>query len=111
MTPQRRALLAIALSLLSALFFTATYVFNRAAAVEGGHWAWTAALRYLFVLPLLLPLMRWVPSSCFTRCAVLACNRGLSMVSFMSGVLLREYVASRRLLASHQPGRDHAPSR
>ena len=54
MSPARRALLAIGLSLLSALFFTATYVFNRAAAVEGGHWAWTAALRYLFVLPLLL---------------------------------------------------------
>ena len=59
MTAQRRALLAVAISLLSALFFTATYVFNRAAAVEGAHWAWTAALRYLFVLPLLLPLMPW----------------------------------------------------
>ena len=59
MNPSRRALLAIAVSLLSALFFTATYVLNRAAAVEGGHWAWTAALRYLFVLPLLLPLMPW----------------------------------------------------
>ena len=33
MNPGRRALLAIALSLLSALFFTATYVLNRAAAV------------------------------------------------------------------------------
>ena len=59
MSAQRRVLLAIALSLLSALFFTATYVFNRAAAVEGGHWAWIAALRYLFMLPLLLPLMPW----------------------------------------------------
>lgn len=59
MNPGRRALLAIALSLLSALCFTATYVLNRAAAVDGGHWAWTAALRYLFVLPLLLPLMPW----------------------------------------------------
>jgi drug/metabolite transporter (DMT)-like permease len=59
MNTQRRALLAIALSLLSALFFTATYVLNRAAAVDGGHWAWTASLRYLFVLPLLLPLMPW----------------------------------------------------
>ena len=59
MSARRRALLAIALSLLSAMFFTATYVLNRAAAVDGGHWAWTAALRYLFVLPLLLPLMRW----------------------------------------------------
>ena len=59
MTLQRRALLAIALSLLSALFFTATYVLNRAAAVDGGHWAWTASLRYLFVLPLLSALMPW----------------------------------------------------
>lgn len=59
MSPARRALAAVGLSLLSALFFTATYLFNRAAAMEGGHWAWTAALRYLFVLPLLLPLMPW----------------------------------------------------
>ena len=59
MTASRRALLAVGLSLLSALFFTVTYVLNRAAALDGGHWAWTAALRYLFVLPLLLPLMPW----------------------------------------------------
>ena len=59
MSPARRALLAVGLSLASTLFFTATYVFNRAAAVDGGHWAWTASLRYLFVLPLLLLLMPW----------------------------------------------------
>ena len=59
MNPSRRALLAIGIALLSALFFTATYVFNRAAAVDGGHWAWTAALRYLWTLPMLLPLMPW----------------------------------------------------
>ncbi len=55
----RRALWAVGIALLSALFFTATYVLNRAAAVEGGHWAWTASLRYLFTVPLLLPLMPW----------------------------------------------------
>ena len=59
MSPQRRALVAVAMALLSALFFTATYVFNRAAAVEGGHWAWTASLRYLWTLPMLLALMPW----------------------------------------------------
>jgi drug/metabolite transporter (DMT)-like permease len=59
MTPRGRALAAIAIALLSALFFTATYVLNRGAAVGGGHWAWTASLRYLFTLPLLLPLMPW----------------------------------------------------
>ncbi|NUS60940.1 MAG: multidrug resistance efflux transporter family protein [Lysobacter sp.] len=55
----RRALAAIGIALLSALFFTLTYVLNRAAANAGGHWIWTAALRYLITLPLLLPLMPW----------------------------------------------------
>lgn len=53
----RRSLAAIAIALLSALFFTQTYVLNRAIASGGGHWAWTASLRYLLTLPLLLPLM------------------------------------------------------
>ena len=50
---RRNALLAIGIALLAALFFTSTYVLNRAAAVQGGYWAWTAALRYLFTLPML----------------------------------------------------------
>jgi drug/metabolite transporter (DMT)-like permease len=54
----RTALAAVAIALLSALFFTSTYVLNRAAAVDGAHWAWTASLRYLITLPLMLPLMR-----------------------------------------------------
>lgn len=56
--PPRIALAAIGLGLLSALFFTSSYVLNRAAALEHGHWAWTASLRYLITLPLMLPLMR-----------------------------------------------------
>lgn len=53
------ALVAVGIALLSALFFTMTYVLNRASASEGGHWAWMASLRYLITLPLLLPLMRF----------------------------------------------------
>ncbi|MFP7723255.1 multidrug resistance efflux transporter family protein [Lysobacter sp. A3-1-A15] len=56
---RQTVLLAVAISLASALFFTSTYVLNRAAATGGGHWLWTAALRYLITLPLLWPLMRW----------------------------------------------------
>lgn len=59
MNPRRNALAAVAIALASAFFFTCTYVLNRAAAVEGGHWAWTACLRYLITLPLLLPVMPW----------------------------------------------------
>ncbi|QWF19928.1 multidrug resistance efflux transporter family protein [Lysobacter capsici] len=45
------------IALAAALFFTCTYVLNRAAATGGGHWAWTAALRYLLTLPMLLLVM------------------------------------------------------
>ncbi|TWT19367.1 multidrug resistance efflux transporter family protein [Luteimonas marina] len=55
----RVALAAVGLALLSALFFTMTYVLNRASASGGGHWAWLASLRYLITLPLMLPLMRF----------------------------------------------------
>ena len=57
--PSRDAPLAVALALAAALFFTSTYVLNRAIANDGGHWAWSAALRYFWTLPLLLPLMPW----------------------------------------------------
>ena len=59
MNRRTTALLAVALSLVSALFFTSSYVLNRAAFNVGGHWAWTASLRYLITLPLMLPLMYW----------------------------------------------------
>ena len=60
MTPATRtALAALGISLASALFFTSTYVLNRAMVNDGGHWAWSAALRYLMMLPLLLALMPW----------------------------------------------------
>ena len=48
---------AIAYAMLSALFFTATYVLNRADASAGGHWAWTASLRYLWTLPMMVPIV------------------------------------------------------
>ena len=44
---------AVLLGLLSALFFTSSYTLNRAMAVGGGHWAWSASLRYLVTLPIL----------------------------------------------------------
>jgi drug/metabolite transporter (DMT)-like permease len=53
------ALSAVAIALLSALFFTCTYVLNRAAASAGGYWGWTAALRYLITLPIMLVVMPW----------------------------------------------------
>jgi len=47
------ALTAVAIALLSALFFTLTYVLNRAVVSGGGHWQWAVILRYIVTLPLL----------------------------------------------------------
>jgi drug/metabolite transporter (DMT)-like permease len=39
--------------ILAALFFSSTFVLNRAMSIEGGHWIWTASLRYGWMLLLL----------------------------------------------------------
>ena len=40
----------IALGMLSAVFFSSTFVLNRAMSLEGGHWVWTASLRFGYML-------------------------------------------------------------
>lgn len=39
--------------LAAGLFFSATFVLNRAMSLSGGHWAWSASLRYLHMLVML----------------------------------------------------------
>jgi drug/metabolite transporter (DMT)-like permease len=56
---RKRALAAVLIALASALFFTATYVLNRAIATSGGHWAWSATLRYFLTLPMLACVLPW----------------------------------------------------
>ena len=93
---RRRALAAIALALLSALFFTQTYVLNRAIASDGGHWAWTASLRYLITLPLLLPLMPWQGGSAPALRALRAhpgAWLGCAAIGFVAFYVLLSYAA------------------
>ncbi|MDA3902882.1 MAG: multidrug resistance efflux transporter family protein [Desulfuromusa sp.] len=44
----------ISLGIVSALFFSSTFILNRAMSLDGGHWFWTAALRYAWMLALLV---------------------------------------------------------
>ncbi|CBL44057.1 conserved hypothetical protein [gamma proteobacterium HdN1] len=39
--------------ILAALFFSTTFLLNRVISLDGGHWVWTAVLRYGFVLAFL----------------------------------------------------------
>lgn len=45
---------AILIGILSALFFSVTFVLNRSMELEGGNWVWSASLRFMFMLPMLL---------------------------------------------------------
>lgn len=47
------AIRAVLVALLSSLFFTFTYVVNRAMVEGGGHWAWMVSMRFMITLPLL----------------------------------------------------------
>lgn len=49
--------IAIALGLLSTVFFAATFIINRLIAIEGGHWVWSASLRFFWMFPFLLILV------------------------------------------------------
>lgn len=48
---------AIILGILSALFFAVTFVLNASMEQAGGHWAWSASLRYFFMLPFLIVIV------------------------------------------------------
>lgn len=44
----------ISYGILAALFFSTTFLLNRVISLEGGHWLWSAMLRYGFVLAFLV---------------------------------------------------------
>ncbi len=47
----------ILIGLLSGFFFSSTFVLNRMMSLQGGHWVWTASLRYGYMI---IFLMLWV---------------------------------------------------
>lgn len=47
----------VILGILAAFFFSSTFVINRWISTEGGHWYWTATLRYIFVILILTPFL------------------------------------------------------
>lgn len=45
------------LGISASAFFAVTFVLNRSMANAGGHWAWTASLRFLLMVPMLLAFL------------------------------------------------------
>jgi drug/metabolite transporter (DMT)-like permease len=47
----------ILLGLLASIFFSTTFILNRAMSLSGGHWVWSSSLRYVYMLLLLIILL------------------------------------------------------
>jgi drug/metabolite transporter (DMT)-like permease len=65
----------ILLGILSAVFFSSTFVLNRAMSLQGGHWVWTASLRFGYMLVFL--------------CVCLLITKGAKQLSEIMGVFRR----------------------
>ncbi len=52
---------AVGYGILASFFFAFTFLLNRSMNLAGGYWMWSAALRYLFMLPLLGCLLLIMP--------------------------------------------------
>lgn len=48
---------AFLIGILSSFFFAFTFVMNRSMNLTGGYWIWSASLRYIFSLPILLAMV------------------------------------------------------
>ena len=97
----RRALAAVAIALLSPLFFTFIYVLNRAIPSDG-YWAWTATLRYLLTLPLLLALMPWQGSTAPVWSALHGRGCVTSRVLALAGIAALAWVMARPAAGSQR---------
>ena len=47
----------ILLGLLSAAFFSATFILNRSMSLSGGHWVWSSSLRFFYMFFMLIILI------------------------------------------------------
>lgn len=48
---------AFILGILASFFFAFTFILNGQMNISGGSWLWSSALRYIFMLPILLIIM------------------------------------------------------
>lgn len=60
MNEHKKTLAAIGTGIISSLFLSGTFIINSLLSNAGGHWAWTAALRSTFLIPILcIVLIFW----------------------------------------------------
>lgn len=54
-----KAFLPMLYGIMASFFFSFSFIMNRSMELSGGYWVWSASLRYLFMLPILI-LIVWI---------------------------------------------------
>ncbi|GEJ58108.1 DMT family transporter [Anaeromyxobacter diazotrophicus] len=89
---------------LAGLFFSATFVLNRAMSQAGGHWVWSAALRYLHMLLLLAVALAATGQGAVLRGALRLFRAHLGFWVVAGGVGCGLFYAPLCLAAAYAPG-------
>lgn len=92
------------LGALAALFFSSTFILNRAMSLEGGHWYWSASLRYLWMLGILLGFLVLSGKARLIRPAMALFARHALFWTISGGVGFGVFYALLCYSASYAPG-------
>jgi drug/metabolite transporter (DMT)-like permease len=89
---------------LAGLFFSATFVLNRAMSQAGGHWVWSAALRYLFMLLLLVVALAATGQRAVIGASLRLFRSHLAFWSLAGGIGFGAFYGLLCLAAAYAPG-------
>ncbi|WP_291326358.1 multidrug resistance efflux transporter family protein [Desulfovibrio sp. UCD-KL4C] len=93
----------IMIGILAAFFFSTTFVLNRAMSLDGGHWVWSASLRYFWMLGFLSAGLFAVRRKLFIETLKLYCRHWLFW-TIAGGVGFGLFYALLSFSASYAPG-------
>ncbi|GFO68416.1 membrane protein [Geomonas limicola] len=94
----------ILLGVLSAFFFSSTFVLNRAMSLQGGSWVWTASLRYFYMLILLAGWLVLAGRTRVLRGVIAAFCRNWCFWTVAGGIGFGAFYALLSFSASFAPG-------
>lgn len=89
---------------LAGLFFSATFVLNRAMSLSGGHWVWSAVLRYVDMLALLILFLAASGQGAVLRGALRVFRAHALFWTVAGGVGFGAFYGLLCFAAAHAPG-------
>ena len=94
----------IAIGLLAGLFFSTTFVLNKAMSIGGGHWLWSASLRYFYMILILLVFVLYSRGLAGLRLLFLILFRHWLFWCLAGGIGFGGFYALICFSADHAPG-------